>query len=97
MPGEVSGRAPQAEAAPAAEAPPAFTAIEVPRTGVEILGTDQRKGVKYHVMRDLRNGNVVKNVTRSSRGCGTTPSQKESDPSTPARSNGMGHRALEAV
>ncbi len=40
--------------------------IETPRTGVEIIGTEQRKGVKYHVMRDLRNGNVVKNVTRKS-------------------------------
>jgi hypothetical protein len=33
---------------------------------VEIIGSEQRKGVMYHVMRDLRNGNVVKNVTRSS-------------------------------
>jgi len=40
--------------------------IEPPRTGVEIIGTEQRKGVQYHVMRDLRNSNVVKNVTRSS-------------------------------
>ena len=40
--------------------------VEAPRTGVEIIGTEQRKGAKYHVMRDLRNGNVVKNVTRSS-------------------------------
>lgn len=47
-------------------AQPGPAKIEPPRTGVEILGTEQRKGVKYHVMRDLRNGNVVKNVTRSS-------------------------------
>ncbi|MBN1565047.1 MAG: putative DNA binding domain-containing protein [Anaerolineae bacterium] len=40
--------------------------IEPPRTGVEIIGTEQRKGLKYHVMRDLRNGSVVKNVTRKS-------------------------------
>lgn len=39
---------------------------EAPRTGVEIIGTEQRKGMKYHVMRDLRNGSVVKNVTRKS-------------------------------
>ncbi len=44
----------------------ASDAVEAPRTGVEIIGTEQRKGVKYHIMRDLRNGNVVKNVTRSS-------------------------------
>ncbi|MEP7287701.1 MAG: RNA-binding domain-containing protein [Chloroflexota bacterium] len=37
-----------------------------PRTGVEIMGTETRKGEKYHIMRDLRNGNIVKNVTRSS-------------------------------
>ena len=33
---------------------------------MEIIGSEQRKGVMYHMMRDLRNGNVVKNVTRSS-------------------------------
>ncbi len=38
----------------------------VPRTGVEIIGTETRKGEQYHIMRNLRNGSVVKNVTRSS-------------------------------
>ncbi|NLX08506.1 MAG: transcriptional regulator [Chloroflexi bacterium] len=53
--------------APPIEAPQAApNKIDAPRTGVEILETEQRKGVKYHMMRDLRNGNVVKNVTRSS-------------------------------
>jgi hypothetical protein len=52
----VSGRA----------AVPDTTKIEAPRTGVEIIGTEQRKGTKYHMMRDLRNGSVVKNVTRQS-------------------------------
>jgi len=48
VPGEVSkAEPPQApEAAPAPAEAPAGTAIEAPRTGVEILGTDQRKGVK---------------------------------------------------
>ena len=40
--------------------------IEPPRTGVEIVDTEERQGVLYHTMRDLRNGNVVKNVTRKS-------------------------------
>jgi PHP family Zn ribbon phosphoesterase len=40
--------------------------IEPPRTGVEIVETRERKGTRYHTMRDLRNGNVVKNVTRKS-------------------------------
>lgn len=37
-----------------------------PRTGVEIIGTETRKGEHYHIMRDLRNGSIVKNVTRTS-------------------------------
>ncbi|HVN55097.1 MAG TPA: RNA-binding domain-containing protein [Anaerolineaceae bacterium] len=37
-----------------------------PRTGVEVLPPIERDGARYFTMRDLRNGNVVKNVTRSS-------------------------------
>jgi hypothetical protein len=37
-----------------------------PRTGVEIVDTEVREGVRYHTMHDLRNGNRVKNVTRKS-------------------------------
>ncbi len=40
--------------------------LQPPRTGVEIVGVEERNGVSYYTMRDLRNGNVVKNVTRSS-------------------------------
>lgn len=40
--------------------------IEPPRTGVEIVETVERKGTIYHTMRDLRNGNIVQNVTRKS-------------------------------
>ncbi|HET90583.1 MAG TPA: PHP domain-containing protein [Chloroflexi bacterium] len=40
--------------------------IDPPRTGVEIVESKERKGTFYHAMRDLRNGNVVKNVTRKS-------------------------------
>jgi hypothetical protein len=40
--------------------------IEPPRTGVEVVETEERKGTSYHTLRDLRNGNVVKNVTRKS-------------------------------
>ena len=45
---------------------PAPDQIAPPRTGVEIMTTEERNGVIYHTMRDLRNGNVVKNVTRAS-------------------------------
>jgi hypothetical protein len=40
--------------------------IAPPSAGVEIIGTEQRNDTRYYVMRDLRNGNIVKNVTRSS-------------------------------
>jgi hypothetical protein len=37
-----------------------------PRTGVEVVSVEDRDGARYYNMRDLRNGNVVKNVTRTS-------------------------------
>lgn len=37
-----------------------------PRTGVEIVSVEERKGTRYFVVKDLRNGNVVKNVTEKS-------------------------------
>ena len=40
--------------------------VEPPRTGVEIIASEDRQGTVYHTMKDLRNGNVVKNVTRQS-------------------------------
>lgn len=39
---------------------------EPPRTGVEVAGVVERDGGRFFTMLDLRNGNVVKNVTRSS-------------------------------
>jgi hypothetical protein len=40
--------------------------IPFPRTGVEIVETVERDGVRYHAMRDLRNLKIVQNVTRDS-------------------------------
>jgi len=40
--------------------------VSSPRTGVEIVASEDRDGTTYHTVRDLRNGNVIKNVTRSS-------------------------------
>jgi len=62
----------EAEVAPTPEPPP--PAIEEPvaagtvppHTGVEVVSVEERDGVRYYTMRDLRNGNVVKNVTQSS-------------------------------
>ena len=38
----------------------------VPRTGVEIVSVEERNGGRYFALRDLRNGNVVNNVTQKS-------------------------------
>lgn len=40
--------------------------IDSPHTGVEIAAIEERNNVRYYTMRDLRNGNLVKNVTRHS-------------------------------
>jgi hypothetical protein len=38
----------------------------VPRTGVEIVDSEERDGIVYHSMKDLRNLKIVQNVTRDS-------------------------------
>lgn len=40
--------------------------VAAPKTGAEIVAVEEREGVQYFTVRDLRNGNVVKNVTESS-------------------------------
>ncbi|MCA9950757.1 MAG: putative DNA binding domain-containing protein [Anaerolineales bacterium] len=40
--------------------------IEPPRTGVEVVSSEKRKGTIYHTLRDLRNGNLITNVSKSS-------------------------------
>ena len=47
-------------------APSSDGQVSPPRTGVEIVATEERGGIRYHTMRDLRNGSVVQNVTRKS-------------------------------
>lgn len=59
----VTAEVPAATAAPQAAA---LEAVEPPRAGVEIVSTEERDGTTYYAMRDLRNGNIVRNVTRSS-------------------------------
>ena len=45
---------------------PGTSPIDPPRTGVEIAAVETRNNVRYYTMRDLRNGNLVSNVTRNS-------------------------------
>ena len=37
-----------------------------PRTGVEVVSMQEREGTRFFTVRDLRNGNMVKNVTQNS-------------------------------
>jgi hypothetical protein len=55
----------QPQKAVAVQAPNTM-AINPPRTGVEIAETVERKGQHYYTMVDLRKGNRVQNVTRTS-------------------------------
>ena len=47
-------------------APPTPGDDQAPKTGVEVVAVDDRNGARYYTLRDLRNSNVVKNVTHSS-------------------------------
>jgi len=60
--------APAAALAPEPAPPAEEEALEAPppRTGVEIVDSETHEGVTQHTMRDLRNGNEVRSVTRSS-------------------------------
>jgi hypothetical protein len=61
-PAEPEAAPPPSLDAPAAAAGP----LGPPRTGVEVVEVEERDAVRYYTMRDLRNGNVVKNVTQAS-------------------------------
>jgi hypothetical protein len=53
-------------AAPVTEVVPSGDGVTPPKTGVEVLFSEERKGNRYYSMKDLRNGNVVHNVTQQS-------------------------------
>ncbi|MGW8249900.1 MAG: RNA-binding domain-containing protein, partial [Anaerolineales bacterium] len=63
-----SGDAVPADGSEGVKAPPVSTeeSQAPPRTGVEVVSVVERNGVSYYTVRDLRNNNVVKNVTRKS-------------------------------
>jgi hypothetical protein len=68
-----SGRRSRTQAQPPAEPAPVailpqtpHSSPNAPRTGVEVVSVEDRSGARYYTMRDLRNGNVVNNVTKSS-------------------------------
>lgn len=43
-----------------------YEGVAAPRTGVEVVASEKRNNTYYHDVRDLRNGNIVRNVTRQS-------------------------------
>lgn len=59
--------APQPEEAKKAAQESVDVEVEMaPRTGVEVVGVEERDGGSFYTVRDLRNGNMVKNVTLKS-------------------------------
>jgi hypothetical protein len=63
---ETRAAAAPAESKAEAPAPAAVVPVPPPRTGVEIVTAEPRKGVWYYSVRDLRNNRVVHNVTLKS-------------------------------
>ncbi len=51
---------------PLLEPKPTTDRTEPPKVGVQILASIERKGTIYHTLKDLRNNQVVQNVTRAS-------------------------------
>lgn len=58
--------APSAPSETPIETPTPKLSVAPPRTGVEIVSAEQRKGVWYYAVRDLRNRRVIQNVTLKS-------------------------------
>jgi hypothetical protein len=85
-----------AEKRPAAEVRQVDPSIDYPRTGVELVESQTRDGVVYHNLRDLRNGSLIRNVTKSSarRLWHYAISQAEANPVNPAALKWRGDRAM---
>jgi len=49
-----------------AEDQPIVLSVAPPKTGAEIVEAEERDGVMYYGIKDLRNGNIIRNVTRFS-------------------------------
>lgn len=58
------GAPPLAEVDPLGEASQSDDAFYLPQIGVEIVETGDRSGHHFYSVRDLRNGHIIKNVTR---------------------------------
>ncbi len=95
--------APPAAAPAAAAVVPAEPQVEAvaprvapPRTGVEIVTAEARKGVWYYSVRDLRNARVVHNVTLASarRLWQYAISEREKNPCDPQKLTWLGDTAI---
>ena len=68
--GRSNGKATQAPANPPVVAgaaptlPGTDTTFYLPQIGVEIVDSEERNGQRFYTIRDMRNGHVIKNVTR---------------------------------
>ncbi len=66
VPAEPPPIEPSEPTAASSQLPAAAPHIAPPKVGVEIVDSATRAGIVYHTVRDLRNGSVVRNVTRKS-------------------------------
>lgn len=57
---------PVEEASPTSQTTSKLDEEMAPRTGVEVVSVEERDGGSFYTVRDLRNGNMVKNVTLKS-------------------------------
>lgn len=64
--GQVTSESPQQIVAEPSITPDTNGGPEPPKAGVEIIATEDRDKTRYYTMHDLRNGNIVRNVTQSS-------------------------------
>jgi hypothetical protein len=54
------------DASAASPVPAVTLPVPAPRTGVEVIASEQEDNVWHHTVQDLRNGNIVRNVTHFS-------------------------------
>ncbi len=62
--GNETAASPSPTPAPAPQPPVSSDPFDLPQVGVEIVASENRNGVNYYVVSDLRNGRSVSNVTR---------------------------------
>jgi len=84
------------KAIPTPSPPEVRHVVEPPKVGAQIIDTVEQEGILYHTIKDLRNGSVVRNVTRESarKLWRYAITQKETNPVIPEKVQWMGDVGL---